>query len=41
MSPPPLVRWDYDFHPAAGSPEADLYDKFLPPRDWLAAPPHF
>lgn len=36
MSLPPLVRWDYDWHPAPGSPEAALYEKFLPPRDWLA-----
>jgi len=34
MSLPPLVRWDYDWHPAPGSPEAQLYDKFLPPHDW-------
>lgn len=37
MSLPPLVRWDYDWHPAPGSPEARLYDVFLKPRDWLAA----
>jgi len=35
MSLPPLVRWEYDFHPDAGSPEAELYEKFLPHRDWL------
>jgi len=34
MSLPPLVRWDYDWHPAPGSPEARLYDIFLQPRDW-------
>ncbi len=34
MSLPPLVRWDYDFKPAPGSPEAKLSDTFLPPRDW-------
>lgn len=35
MSLPPLVRWEYDFHPEAGSAEAELYEKFLPHRDWL------
>ena len=34
MSLPPLVRWDYNYHPAPGSPEAKLYEIFLPPRDW-------
>ena len=36
MSLPPQVRWEYNWHPAAGSPEADLYDNYLRPRDWLA-----
>ncbi|HVS52702.1 MAG TPA: oxygen-dependent coproporphyrinogen oxidase [Opitutaceae bacterium] len=36
MSLPPLVRWDYDWKPAPGSPEAKLYDVFLKPRDWAA-----
>jgi coproporphyrinogen III oxidase len=35
MSMPPLVRWRYNWHPEAGSPEAELYEKFLPPRDWV------
>ncbi len=35
MSMPPLARWDYDWHPEAGSPEARLYE-FLRPRDYLA-----
>ena len=35
MSLPPLVRWQYDYHPPAGSQEAMLSD-FLRPRDWLA-----
>lgn len=35
MSLPPLVRWEYDFHPEPGSAEAELYEKFLPQRDWL------
>jgi coproporphyrinogen III oxidase len=36
MSLPPLVRWEYDWHPEAGSPEELLYRDFLRPRDWLA-----
>jgi coproporphyrinogen III oxidase len=36
MSLPPLVRWEYDWHPEPGSPEARLYADFLRPRDWLA-----
>ena len=35
MSLPPLVRWRYDWRPEPGSPEARLYDDFLPPRDWV------
>ena len=35
MSLPPLVRWEYDWHPEAGSPEAELYEHYLQPRDWL------
>lgn len=35
MSLPPLVRWDYDRHPEPGSKEAELYDLFLQPQDWL------
>jgi coproporphyrinogen III oxidase len=34
MSLPPLVRWDYDYHPEAGTPEAELYDVFIKPQDW-------
>jgi len=36
MSLPPLVRWDYDWHPPAGSSEARLYTDFLRPRNYLA-----
>jgi coproporphyrinogen III oxidase len=36
MSLPPLVRWQYNYQPEAGSPEAVLYEEFLKPRDWLA-----
>ncbi|MBM7335109.1 MAG: oxygen-dependent coproporphyrinogen oxidase [Alcanivorax sp.] len=35
MSLPPLVRWDYDWRPDPGSPEAELYEKFLIHREWL------
>jgi coproporphyrinogen III oxidase len=35
MSLPPLVRWEYDWHPEPGSPEERLYKDFLKPRDWL------
>ena len=35
MSLPPLVRWDYDWHPEPGSAEAELYEKFLIQREWL------
>jgi len=34
MSMPPLVRWQYDYHPEPGTAEARLYD-YLKPRDWL------
>jgi coproporphyrinogen III oxidase len=37
MSLPPVVRWHYDFQPAPGSPEADIYE-FIKPRDWANAP---
>jgi coproporphyrinogen III oxidase len=36
MSLPPRVRWEYDWHPEAGSREAELYDEFLKPRDWAS-----
>ncbi|MFO1435374.1 MAG: oxygen-dependent coproporphyrinogen oxidase [Gammaproteobacteria bacterium] len=35
MSLPPLVKWRYDWKPEASSAEAELYEKYLPPRDWL------
>lgn len=35
MSLPPLVRWEYDWHPEPGSAEAELYDTFLQPREWV------
>jgi coproporphyrinogen III oxidase len=35
MSMPPLVRWDYNYQPEPGSQEAQLYERFLQPTDWL------
>ena len=35
MSLPPLVRWQYDHQVEPGSAEAELYDVFLKPQDWL------
>lgn len=36
LSMPPIVKWRYDWKPAAGSPEAKLYSDFLIEKDWLA-----
>lgn len=36
MSLPPVVRWLYDFVPAPGTREAELYDVYLKPRDWAS-----
>ncbi|NHR06116.1 oxygen-dependent coproporphyrinogen oxidase [Chromobacterium haemolyticum] len=36
MSMPPLARWEYNYQPEPGSPEAALTERFLTPRDWLA-----
>lgn len=35
MSLPPEVRWEYDWHPDANSPEAALTNYFLTNRNWL------
>jgi coproporphyrinogen III oxidase len=35
MSLPPVVNWRYDYHPEAGTPEADLTSTFLTGRDWV------
>jgi coproporphyrinogen III oxidase len=35
MSLPPLVRWEYNWQPQAGSSEAALYSDYLVKRDWL------
>ncbi|MBK5964288.1 coproporphyrinogen III oxidase [Thiocystis minor] len=35
VSMPPEVSWRYDFRPEPDSPEAELYERFLVPQDWL------
>ena len=35
MSLPPVVNWQYNYQPEAGSEEARLTDYFLKPRDWI------
>ena len=35
MSLPPIVKWRYDWKPAAGTPEARLYSDFLIGKDWI------
>lgn len=35
MSLPPTVRFDYNFQPVAGSPEDQLWQVCLYPRDWV------
>lgn len=35
MSLPPIVNWRYNWQPEPGSKEAELYERFLPARDWL------
>ncbi len=36
MSMPPLARWEYGYTPASDSPEAQLTQDYLRPRDWIA-----
>ncbi len=36
MSLPPLVKWRYNWSPEEGSPEAELYTKYLKPTDWVS-----
>jgi len=36
MSLPPEVTWRYDWKPEPGTTEAELYEVFLQPKDWLA-----
>ena len=35
MSMPPLVKWRYNWQPEPGSPEAELYEKYLIAKDWV------
>jgi coproporphyrinogen III oxidase len=35
MSLPPRARWEYNYQPVPGSPEAELLEACLHPRDWL------
>jgi len=35
MSLPPIVHWDYNWQPEAGTPEAKLYTDFLVKKDWV------
>lgn len=35
MSLPPVVEWHYNAKPEQGSVEAELYEKFLPAREWV------
>lgn len=35
MSMPPVAHWQYNWQPELGSPEAELYDTFLRPQNWL------
>jgi coproporphyrinogen III oxidase len=37
-SMPPLARWEYEYAPAPGSPEARLAERYLVPRDWANEP---
>lgn len=37
MSLPPLVAWHYNWQPALGTPEAQLMDDFLKPKNWAGA----
>lgn len=35
MSLPETARWEYDHHPAEGSPEAEIMDAFKNAREWV------
>lgn len=35
MSMPPAANWRYNWQPEPGSPEAELYEHYLKPQDWL------
>ena len=36
MSLPPVVHFKYNYQPEVGSAEAELYDYYLQPKNWLA-----
>ena len=38
MSLPPRARWGYNYRPEAGTPEAELLEACLHPREWAAHP---
>jgi len=35
ISLPPVVHWQYNYHPAANTREATLYTDYLPVKNWL------
>jgi coproporphyrinogen III oxidase len=35
MSLPPIANWRYNWQPETGTPEAELYEKFLQPQEWV------
>ncbi|RDH46382.1 oxygen-dependent coproporphyrinogen oxidase [Zooshikella ganghwensis] len=35
MSLPPLVKWDYNWQPESGTPEAELYERYLKKQEWI------
>ena len=35
MSMPPLVKWRYNWQPEKGTTEAQLYEAFLIPKNWV------
>ena len=37
MSLPPIASWQYNWQPESGTPEAQLYEQFLTPKDWAAS----
>ena len=36
MSMPPVAQWRYEWSPAPGTPEAQLYEEFLIVKDWVS-----
>lgn len=37
MSLPPIVRWEYNWHPEPGTEEERLYTHYLKPQNWLGS----